>query len=250
MVATMKYTTRFSPTVNGNLHVGHIFMALVNEYESNNSGGKFIVRFDDNQYYWNDVMHVDFTKITNGMIEDIKWLGIKVDAWESERDLFNGGHYSKEQIDKLESLDRKLLLNIPPEKAEYPDVPEVIGWNATTYPYAPFITAQKVAMDYIDGVNLLIRGIDLLTEFSLYEHYVEEFRLPKLRHVYLPRLVISDNKELTDISKTAGNNSIRQLRESGWTPTLVLESLKSSCLINPTGSWSIDNVKARPVWNE
>ena len=97
-------------------------------------------------------------------------------------------------------------------------------------------------------MNLLIRGIDLITEFSLYEHYIEEFELPFPRHVYLPRLTLGGNGEISDISKTAGNNSIKQLREYGITPLQIIDSLKRSCLKDPEGDWSIDNVKANPVW--
>jgi len=231
----MKYTTRFSPTVNGNLHIGHIFMALVNEYEAHHSGGKFTVRFDDDQKYWNEIKHVDTKEIETGIKNDFMWLGIKVDEWESE---------------KLMKHNRALISGskIPPEMAEYPDIPEVVGWTAATYPYAPNLTALKVLLDYVDGVNLLIRGIDLITEFSLYEHYIEEFELPFPRHVYLPRLTLGGNGEISDISKTAGNNSIKQLREYGITPLQIIDSLKRSCLKDPEGDWSIDNVKANPVW--
>ena len=48
----MKYNTRFNPTVSGSLHVGHLYMALVNEVEAHRSGGKFYIRVDDTQDCW------------------------------------------------------------------------------------------------------------------------------------------------------------------------------------------------------
>ena len=48
----MKYNTRFNPTISGPLHIGHLYMALVNEAEAHRSGGKFIVRVDDTNRQW------------------------------------------------------------------------------------------------------------------------------------------------------------------------------------------------------
>ena len=49
----MKYNTRFNPSISGALHIGHLYMALVNEMEAHRTGGKFIVRVDDTQDIWN-----------------------------------------------------------------------------------------------------------------------------------------------------------------------------------------------------
>ena len=43
--------TRFNPTANGPLHVGHIYSALINETLAG-PAGKFIVRIDYNCRYW------------------------------------------------------------------------------------------------------------------------------------------------------------------------------------------------------
>ena len=40
--------TRWNPTINGALHVGHLYSMLVNERFAHEQGGKFCVRFDDN----------------------------------------------------------------------------------------------------------------------------------------------------------------------------------------------------------
>jgi hypothetical protein len=48
----VRFTTRFNPTLNGYLHLGHVMMCLVNRAEATEHGGKFLVRFDDDQRYW------------------------------------------------------------------------------------------------------------------------------------------------------------------------------------------------------
>ena len=40
-------TTRFNPTPNGALHLGHVYNILFNEQFAHNNGGKFYVRFED-----------------------------------------------------------------------------------------------------------------------------------------------------------------------------------------------------------
>ena len=39
--------TRLNPTLNGTVHLGHLFTLLVNEYYAHSRNGKFFIRFDD-----------------------------------------------------------------------------------------------------------------------------------------------------------------------------------------------------------
>ena len=44
--------TRFNPTANGRLYLGHLYIILLNKQAVEDNGGKFICRFDDDQDYW------------------------------------------------------------------------------------------------------------------------------------------------------------------------------------------------------
>ncbi len=59
----MKTITRFNPTPTGEeLHVGHLYMALVNATEAHHSGGSFKIRIDDTQEYWLYMVGKDGTR--------------------------------------------------------------------------------------------------------------------------------------------------------------------------------------------
>ena len=78
----MRNTTRFNPTTNGPLHIGHAYTALVNQHEAHASGGKFVLRFDDNTRYWMQKLGgaAAMAKIARGQLEDLEWLGIMPDT--------------------------------------------------------------------------------------------------------------------------------------------------------------------------
>jgi len=110
------------------------------------------------------------------------------------------------------------------------------------YPYTPTLTAQKVLMDYGQGVNLLVRGLDLLSEYSLYAHYCRQFGLPEPEHVYTPRLLSYRG----DITKTNGGYKIAELRANGYTAEDVRELLAKACLHVLPNGWTLDNLRTEP----
>ena len=234
--------TRFNPTLNGTIHIGHLYMALVNEAEARESGGKFIVRFEDNQKEWcyyNTPEQID--QYADTILEDLDWVGIKVDKIEFQS--------------MLEPEYKKYLhhLNggeLPVRERYVFDLqPDVTYTNAVAYPYAPHLTAEKVILDFMDVINLLIRGEDLLTEYSLYCYFCDLWGIRKPKHVYLPRLRMPDGSEMqTEISKTTGNFKVEGYRKSGMKPDKLLAKMREACLINPSGEWLIKNIKRRPEW--
>jgi len=78
----MKYNTRFNPTISGPLHIGHLYMALVNEAEAHHTGGKFIVRADDTQDYWNHWMKKDQQDKYYEEYQEQLGFFMNVDVWE------------------------------------------------------------------------------------------------------------------------------------------------------------------------
>ncbi len=69
----MMTRTRFAPSPNGELHVGHAFSALFSERFARERGGRFLLRIED----------IDTTRtrehFVEGILEDLRWLGLD---WE------------------------------------------------------------------------------------------------------------------------------------------------------------------------
>jgi hypothetical protein len=245
-----KMNTRLSPTTNGPLSVAHLYVSLVNEHEAHISGGLFGVRHDDTQRWWNwksPPAQIEAWK--NLMREDLEWMGIKVDWWMSDSDMH----------DEIMELAAHVGTKPPLEPFCYDQLPEDIGQDGEPqYPYAPYYTWFKVLADMYGATgtgaevtNLLIRGADIKSEFSLYCYFTETFGFPRVRHVYLPRLnmVSSGQNGLEAVSKTNGKLKVCDMRRRGVTPLMIEEALRESCLKDECGCWSIDNIKKNPVWN-
>lgn len=243
--------TRFNPTTNGDLHMGHLYMILVNEAEAHRvPGGKFVVRFDDDQEaYLNGISwtgarmtKAEIHDVINRMTSDISWMGIKVDSWQIQSDM---QHQMLELLDHLTDVTH---LPVPYQYAS--QINPELHWAGfeTGYPYFPLLTAHKVLYDYLSGTNVLIRGEDLLDEFSLYRYYCDVWGMPQPRHVYLRRLQMKNGGEFIDISKTRGGGTIAEQRQAGFTPKQIISDLAKSCLIDPDGPWLLENVKAEPKW--
>jgi len=236
--------TRFNPTTNGELHIGHAYMALVNQDEARRGNGKFIVRFEDNNRDWLwRVAHDKQMEYAQGMIDDLAWLGVIADEYQ---------YQSQMQEQLHESL---LFLNDGELKEEYrikfegltPCVPYL---NYGIAAYNPHLTAERVIYDAISNITYVIRGEDLITEYALYYNFCDRWGIPRPEHAYLARLTMADGADmLPQISKTTGNNKIKSFRESGMKADELLEKLRKACLKNPDGEWVINNLKARPVWN-
>jgi len=226
------YSTRLNTSVNGPLHLGHIYTGLINESVAHETGGKFIVRWDDSHPIRLVTLGRAKTElILKGQRDDLEWLGFEPDKWIKQSDIIDEVHeYLSKRADVL--LDKN-----PPEV-----IPELIGNDILLYPLTPMLTAEKVVMDWMEGVNLLIRGIDLLSEYSLYQYYCERFGLPRPKHIYLPRLRWKDG----DMSKTGGAQTVFDLRRDGYTPQEVLDMVGIACLRNTPNGWTFQNLKSEP----
>jgi len=236
--------TRFNPTTNGELHIGHAYMALVNQGEARHGNGKFTVRFEENNRDWLwRVPHEKQLEYAQGMIDDLAWLGVKADEYQYQSQMESRIH---------ESL---LYLNGGELKEEYriafegltPCIPYL---NYAIAAYNPHLTAERVIADALSSITYVIRGEDLLTEYALYYNFCDRWGLPRPEHAYLARMTMADGADmLPQISKTTGNNKIKSYRDNGVTAEELLDKLRKACLKDPKGEWIIANLKARPVWN-
>lgn len=220
--------TRFNPGANGGLHLGHLYMALMNRA----LGDKFIVRWDNSSLPYTETIGQErMDRIVDGQKEELEWLGFEPASWIRQSDVIDEVH---------EWLSDRL--DTPPDDIPY-ILPELTGNDYTMlYPLTSLMTAEKVVMDYQEGVNLLVRGIDLLSEYSLYQYFCKMLDLPQPRHIYLPRLKSIHG----DISKTNGSQSISDLRSAGYMPEYIRGMVEKACLQWPANGWSVHNLKEVP----
>ena len=243
------YTTRFNPTISGQLHIGHLYMALVNETEAHKSDGKFVVRVDDNNSYW--VLHMGKNLIDqyfNDYQEQIEKF-MQVDVW----------HRESQMPPPTEIIGDHLIFEMlrPKPWWKVSDINWKSDGKPWVWPYSSFSTFEKVIWDFWEGVNLLIRGEDLITESNLYEFFDEQVGLPSPHQVYLPRLMTKNKQDLGHAIESSGDIKYN-LSKSIGTYTLksqldkfsvdeIIEFLRQSCLIDPEGEFLIENIKWNPA---
>lgn len=229
----MKFVTRFNPTVNGYLHLGHLYTILVNECEAVRSGGKFIMRFDDTQLAWNYLNGAKVAAWKNDMRADLEWLGIQVSSWDSQADMMG----------YIEGLLKNIFKYDPQHESYFCEVgSDLAGCPHHFYPYTERLTIEKVLMDAHEGVNWLIRGMDLITEDCLYKHFCRTFHIKEPVLSYIPRLYFDGDT----ISKTEGGFKIRDYRLAGWKPEILINHLAEDCL-GYGSEWRFDALKPQPT---
>lgn len=225
--------TRFNPSCNGPLHLGHIYMALVNEAFAKERNGKFIVRWDDSHPHRIASMGEErIARIQESQANDLEWLGI-----------FPDEHIK--QSDVVGDVRETIRISAIPKLQDEPEpiTPLLIGdVGVIIYPLTPALTLEKVILDHREGVTHLVRGVDLLSEFSLYQFYCRDLGYPQPRHIYIPRLAWQHG----DMSKTTGARTVSGLRSNGYTPQDVRAMVKDACLRLVPNGWQLDNIKGVP----
>ena len=241
-----KYNTRFNPTISGPLHLGHLYISLVNATEAHCNNGEFIVRLDDTQAIWNHRFDKKLREQYNNEYQEQLSRFLKIDTW----------HRQSQMPSAEEIMGDNPILKALPNPSWYGTI--TAQWRAlhgqVLWQYSSYLTAEKVIWDFWESVNLLIRGDDLITEANLYDYFVEEIGLPRIQQVYISRLMSEDRKNTVSevdilrhgISKTFGAYKLEtQINEFGVEKTLEL--LKKSCLIDPDGEFLVENIKSNPV---
>ena len=205
--------TRFNPTTNGGLHLGHIYSLLINEHYAHDNNGKFYVRFDDTSAaIHTEMAHPEIAKeILKRQREDIEWLGVKVDGWIIQSEILEEVH---------EKMQPRYAI-LQDKRPHYLPVSIRLGNSWTPYPYVPFETAERVIMDQMIGATHLIRGEEFLTEYSMYRYFCEIFNFdyPKfwltmaaLFLVYFTIWLLSKNPNFT-FSRDADTGALSQERQ-------------------------------------
>lgn len=227
--------SRFNPTTNGPLHIGHVYSALVNRAESD----KMILRFDDNQRYWIEKYgRAAMRQFAASQLRDLLWLGIEPDEVS-----YNSKMEAEANLEIARCPHFRVVQDYSPVNAEL--TPTI---RAKIEPWAPssWLVAEKVVFDHMQDITVMARGLELLQENSLYMYLCGIFGYAPPMMIYIPRLMDHDGREMTDISKTRGEWKVKDLRESGASPEDVIFALRKACLVNPDGTWHAKNVKLQP----
>lgn len=232
--------TRFNPSINGPAHLGHLYMALVNQHYAHERGGQFMVRFDDDHFpSLKSIGHERMERMAERMRDELEWAGLAVDEWQYEsKMLLEARSLVKERCPDLAETT-------PPQPsfyATYQQTPLWVGGHSLVYPYAPQLALTKVMLDHMTGVTHLIRGDELMTEVSLYSYFCDRLGLPTPQFIYIPRL----RSGAGEVSKHSGTGMLCQMRAYGYRAADVLEILAEACLVNPANGWELTNLKERP----
>lgn len=218
--------------MNGSLHLGHLYVALVNEGITKDYNGKFYIRFDDTSPQ--HVKRYGAERLARTRVaqqELMEWMGLRTDGYSRQTDRLAEVH------DILKTIEIRAADEYIPYQPEL-----VADAYVPMFPFAPMLTAEKVVFDHMLGVNLLIRGVDLMTEYGLYQYFCEALGYPKPQHIYLPRLSWAGG----DMSKRHGAVFLSELRADGYTPEQIREMLGFACLRNISNGWALSNLKGAP----
>jgi glutamyl/glutaminyl-tRNA synthetase len=229
-------TTRFNPSTNGCLHLGHAYAMLVNERFAHENGGKFYVRFDDNGPIERILPQEQVKAISENQATDIKWLGLAVDGWSWQ------SHLLPEVTDELQRLGWETM-----EEDELPVLPYFIRMEPTwePFPFVPQQTAERVIMDNMLGITHIIRGDEFSTEYGFYSFLCKKWKLFIPEFTFLPRL----EGMCGSISKTNGGYTLTEMRSNGYTAEQIKKMLEKACLYYPANGWDIHNLKRNPRIN-
>jgi len=213
---------------------------LVNEAEAHRSGGKFVVRIDDTHPYWchliskgrRDQYYEEYQEQLNPFV--------KVDAWQRQS-----------WMPTLQEIigNNPFLENLrPPIWGDTVTIEWKTDESQKIQQCDRHLTMQRVIWDFYEGINLLIRGDDLITEAHFYEYWGSELQLPKIRQIYIPRLMAQNQKdEIRDtVSKSGGKFVLgTQIDKFGIEETMYW--LRLSCLIDVDEGFFVENIKWNPV---
>jgi glutamyl-Q tRNA(Asp) synthetase len=250
-----RLVTRFAPAPTGYLHLGHVLNAIYVWRTAREAGGRVLLRIEDHDRVRSR------PEFESAILEDLDWLGFRADgemvrqsgrgeiyeraleplraqgrvyACACSRSEIGSGRYPGTCREKRLPEGRGLGLRVrmddtverfddcrlgPQEQRPDGQCGDLLvrdrdgNW---TYQFA------VVVDDWIQGVNLVIRGEDLLDstgrQIQLARHLGREAPPRFLHHELIMK---SPSQKL---SKSDGDTGVRDLRAKGWTPQQVLDA--------------------------
>jgi hypothetical protein len=249
--------TRFVPGATGSLHIGHIYMALLNEHMAHDSGGKFHVRFCDAPVWAGSLPCTpeQATEISHLQLDELVWMDLDIDSVSYQSDL------EQEVFSFLANSNFRMVIDSTARAYYSGSDPHILVHpKIHGFPLSTQSAVERVVYDYWEGSNLVIRGTEWISEHFLYMYFCALFGFPYPKCYYVPRLLAASDKsgslwaddslhedaDQREISKTLGNWRIDDFRKEGITPEEVRRVLREACLQDPAGPWDVDNLKSQP----
>ena len=248
--------TRIRPTPYADMHCGHAWVAWHCWSAARESGGKFIVIFDDLMYQFGQLWSQSWSlkHAIDRYIEDLTWLGLEPDVvdylpprtfpmanWHegppkryAVSTLNAEAHYQAavqlglvgQEIGRL--ADGPYLLHEIRQAAGFPTAPGVL--------YHPWLVMVRVVDDYELRVTDFYRGNDLQpgdqlrSEAQLYDYLWRRLyggttpAQSYIRHIKRAGAPTKESKS------NVGGISIRDLRMVGYEPSAIIGTLREQAL--------------------
>ena len=251
------WTTSFRPTPYGDLHLGHVWNAYLNwSLAVGVPGGAFLLIIDDLQWRYGNGWRSGFSPehAAARYLEDLAWLGMEPDRVEWSRDKPGDRSHGvwrrsrqKWAVEKLlgrypKQHGRNIMSGamalgggaaLPPQTPRHPQggmsSRQLATWVSPSQDldramFHPFVTACCIADDIDFGVTAWCAGRDLIASWGwcLWAYHVLGTTPPAIDfHKCLKRTGRTGKISKTD----PGSVTVRQLREAGYEPRSILDTL-------------------------
>lgn len=211
-------------------HLGHAYVALLNQHLAASTGGEF------------HLFRVRREEPIEEFLADLKWIGIKPKAVWSEDDPDERPGVAEAALSFKDEMETAFLY--PADEA--PSYrPTHTSSEAHLTEYSPWDMSLAVAWDHALGITDCILPERSMCDGHLRTYLAlrQGFAVP--RQWYIPSLAFTKDA-IPDVDFSFSMN-LHGLRKKGWNHKEVLELLARSCLKNPEGPWALDNIKAQPI---
>lgn len=225
--------TRIRPTPYADIHLGTAYISWWNWHYARATGGKFILIVDDTNYYatmlWAQSWSIE-TAVAR-LQEDLEWLGMVPNLTVYSSSSEDGHHLCAAQLNV--PIPRREGVLPEPIRSPIPLATRYSQWFAICpfdYPtastaYHPFFVLQRVVDDHHAGIQAFVRGADLLPEMQLYDHFARSLGYVPPDQLYVP-LVRREGALGKEAKSGTGGISIRDLREAGYEPDWIIQTLR------------------------
>jgi glutamyl-tRNA synthetase len=221
---------RFAPSPTGLLHIGGVHTALFNWLHARHEGGEFRLRIE------NTDTSREVAAATEQIQESLRWLGLDWDGEitfqldrmdrcreEAERLVDEGKAYEDEGAIRIRMPDEgstgwddviRGRIDVPSEKLE--DLVAIRADGRPTYNFASPVE------DWLDGITLVIRGEDHISNTPKQIRVLEALGAPVPGYAHVGNIFGADGKKL---SKRHGAVSVEEFRRDGYYAPALLNYL-------------------------
>jgi glutamyl/glutaminyl-tRNA synthetase len=218
--------TRFRPTPSGDLHCGHVWIALHNWQVAHQTGDPFVLIGDDLTYNLQYLATANYS-FAEGMArieEDLRWLGLAPDevVWSSMNAEAHGEAAARLG---MRPISRNHLEHVTMGLHCIASCTPMATPTAVDS-YSPWLVLCRAVDDHEAGVQAFYRGDDLIGERQLYDYLVRQLRYVPPAQEYLPVVYRVGEERSRKESKTFGAVPVRELRAAGYQPEHIIQTLQ------------------------